>query len=301
MSETIWSSEHYKARERQRAATNEPVFKHDAAMAARPRHERKVHEKMDPYKVTRESRDSRVHPESRAIGIVIDNTGSMQEVPVILQRNLPNLMDEFVDSGIEPHAQVMISSVGDATCDDHMLPDGRSSSGSLQVGQFESGIEIDQDLERIWRVGGGGGQRTESYQNILYFYGYHTSIDCFEKRGEKGFLFVIGDEMAYPQVSRTEANLLFGDTLQEDIPLDKVLETVKRMYHVFFLIPQHTLNGRSPDIQKYWVELMGAKNVILLEHEEQICDVITSAVAATLGRERKAAAKKTKKGVTRLS
>lgn len=47
---------------------------------------------------------------------------------------------------------------------------------------------------------------TESYELAMYFMARHTSIDCYEKRGKRGYLFMIGDELAYPKVKRHESS-----------------------------------------------------------------------------------------------
>ena len=69
--------------------------------------------------------------------------------------------------------QILFGAIGDATCD----------RAPLQVGQFESDNRMDDDLGRILLEGGGGGQKTESYELAMYFMARHTAIDCFEKRG----------------------------------------------------------------------------------------------------------------------
>src|SRR5262249_20618935 len=140
----------------------------------------------------RESRDSDVHPESHAVAVLLDVTGSMQTVPRILQKSLPRLMGLLIRKGYLEHPQILIGAVGDATCD----------SAPLQVGQFESGIEIEEDLGRLFLEGGGGGQVTESYELAMHFLAHHTSLDCVEKRGKKGYAFLIGDEAPYPRVKR---------------------------------------------------------------------------------------------------
>ena len=103
-------------------------------------------------------------------------------------------MGLLLRKGYLAHPQILIGGIGDATCD----------RAPLQVGQFESGIEIDEDLAKLWLEGGGGGQQTESYELAMYFMARHTSIDCLEKRGQRGYLFLIGDEMPYPKVKRKE-------------------------------------------------------------------------------------------------
>ena len=70
----------------------------------------------------------------------------------------------------------MFAAVGDATCD--RVP--------LQVGQFESDNRMDQNLEHMILEGGGGGQKTESYELMLYVAARHTAIDCWDKRRPQG-------------------------------------------------------------------------------------------------------------------
>ena len=59
----------------------------------------------------------------------------------------------------------MFGAIGDATCD----------RAPLQVGQFESDNRMDDDLGRILLEGGGGGQKTESYELAMYFMARHTA------------------------------------------------------------------------------------------------------------------------------
>src|SRR6516165_5814987 len=208
MGTTRWSDDHYRDRARLRALTGKDAFEHDHAIrigAAK----RAVHQKMNPRGVkVRESRDSDAHPESHAVGVLFDVTGSMQTVPRILQENLPRLMGLLIRKGYLEHPQILIGAIGDATCD----------AAPLQVGQFESGIEIEGDLGKLFLEGGGGGHITESYELALYFMARHTALDCFAKRGQRGYLFVIGDEAPYPKVKRHEMARHIGDHLQADIP-----------------------------------------------------------------------------------
>ena len=167
---TRWSDDHYHERARLRARTGRDAFEHDHAVrngtAAC-----QTHEKMSPRGVrVRESRDSDAHPASHAVGVLFDVTGSMQSVPRILQENLPRLMGLLLRRGYLDHPQILIGAIGDATCD----------AAPLQVGQFESGIEIEDDLGKLFLEGGGGGHISESYELALYFLARHTAIDCHE-------------------------------------------------------------------------------------------------------------------------
>src|SRR5262245_34657965 len=213
MGTTRWSDDHYRDRAKLRARTGRDAFEHDHAIR-NGAVGRAVHQNMNPRGVKfRESRDSAAHPLSHAVGVLFDVTGSMQTVPRILQANLPKLMGLLIRKGYLEHPQILIGGIGDATCD--IAP--------LQIGQFESGIEIEEDLGKLFLESGGGGHITESYELAMYFMARHTSIDCFEKRGRRGYLFVIGDEIPYARVKRTEVAACIGDGLQADIPVEELI------------------------------------------------------------------------------
>jgi hypothetical protein len=221
-----WSTDVYDAAARVRAATGTSAFAYSDGGA------RRVHDALNPFGVDmRESRDSDEHPQSLAIAVLFDVTGSMRRVPAVLQTKLPGLLGLVLrkDYVADPH--IMFGAIGDATCD--RVP--------LQVGQYESDNRMDEDLGRIVLEGGGGGQMTESYELAMYFMARHTSIDCFEKRGRRGYLFLIGDELPYPRVSAAQVRDIIGDDLEEDISTDAVLDELKRRYHVYYIPPGRVL------------------------------------------------------------
>ena len=83
MGTTRWSDDHYRDRARFRARTGKDAFEHDHAVRTGAA-DRAVHPKMNPRGVkVRESRDSDSHPESHAVAVLFDVTGSMQGVPRI--------------------------------------------------------------------------------------------------------------------------------------------------------------------------------------------------------------------------
>jgi hypothetical protein len=177
MGGSYWNDDFYKDRQAAKQATHTPTFAYDHAVKT-GKVAAKAHDKMSPKGVTRESRDSAAHPNSVAIAFFFDVTGSMGGIPVDLQKQLPNLMG-MLNKGVVADPQILFGAVGDY----------HSDRVALQVGQFESGVEMDDDLTRVFIEGGGGGQRPprESYQLALYFAARHTSIDCFEKRQKKGY------------------------------------------------------------------------------------------------------------------
>ncbi|MGR9053887.1 MAG: hypothetical protein ACU84J_14670, partial [Gammaproteobacteria bacterium] len=143
--------------------------------------QRSINSSMNPYGVRlRESRDSAEHPNSLSIVLALDVTGSMGSIPHhLVKQGLPHIMGNIMQHGIKD-PQLLFLAVGDHECD----------RSPLQVGQFESNDELlDKWLTDVFLEGGGGGNEGESYLLAWYFAAFHTAIDCFEKRREKGFLF----------------------------------------------------------------------------------------------------------------
>jgi hypothetical protein len=239
-----WSTNVYDAAARFRAATGASAFAYSDGGATR------VHPALDPFGVTaRESRDSAEHPRSLAIAVLFDVTGSMRGVPRVLQAKLPQLLGLLLRKGYTADPQIMFGAIGDATCD----------RAPLQVGQFESDNRMDDDLGRILLEGGGGGQKTESYELALYVMARHTAIDCYAKRGRRGYLFVIGDEMAYPQVKPAEVRDVIGGGLQASLPCrpDRRGHREWDTYYISRRAPAASATGRC----LFWRDLLG-QNVI---------------------------------------
>ncbi|MCB0184778.1 MAG: hypothetical protein KDE31_10955, partial [Caldilineaceae bacterium] len=152
MGYSYWSDSAYQQRQSRRRQSKQSAFTYDKQV--RDSGNVRVHPQMDPYCATRQSRDSVAHPESVAIAVIFDVTGSMGTVPRILQTKLGKLMRLLTERGYLAHPQVLFGAVGDAYTD----------SVPLQIGQFESGLEMDDDLSKIYLEGGGGGQVHESYE-----------------------------------------------------------------------------------------------------------------------------------------
>ena len=216
----------------------------------------------------RESRDSEAHPESSAVAVLFDVTGSMGRVPRILQENLCQLMGLLARKGYLAHPQILVGGIGDATCD----------RAPLQIGQFESGIEIDEDLAKLWLEGGGGGQRTESYELAMYFMARKTAIDCLEKARPAGIPVLIGDEMPYGYVKRKEVARVLGDQIEADIPVEAMVRELQERYDTYFILPNLTSYYNDPKIHGRWTGLLG-QNAIRLEDPAAISELI----AATIG------------------
>ncbi|MEH1128869.1 hypothetical protein [Micromonospora sp. CPCC 206061] len=261
MGSGIWSTDVYEAADRYRRATGRSAFAYSDGGA------RTVHPKLDPRDAFRESRDSAEHPDSLAIAVLFDVTGSMRRVPRILQSRLPNLLGLLQRKGYARDPQIMFGAIGDATCD--RVP--------LQIGQFESDNRMDDDLGRIVLEGGGGGQQTESYELALYFMARHTSIDCYERRGRRGYLFIIGDEMAYDRVKAREVRRVIGDDPGEDVALERIVAEVRQKFQTYYLLPAGSSYAGNLTILSFWRDLLG-QNAVELDNLDAVCEMIALTV-----------------------
>ncbi|MFG1657734.1 hypothetical protein ACGFIY_14515 [Micromonospora chersina] len=261
MGSGIWSTDVYDAADRYRRATGASAFSYSDSGA------RTVHPALDPRGAVRESRDSAEHPRSTPIAVLFDVTGSMGHVPRVLQSKLPQLLGLLLRQGYAPDPQIMFGAIGDATCD--RVP--------LQVGQFESDNRMDDDLGRIVLEGGGGGQMSESYELALYFMARHTVTDSWAKRGRRGYLFIIGDELAYPRVDRRQVARLIGDDLREDVPLRQVVDEVTRRWDTYYLLPAGSAYAGSRKVLDFWRGLLG-QHAVELDDLDAVCETIALSV-----------------------
>jgi hypothetical protein len=260
MGSGLWSTDVYTAAASYRAAHGKSAFDYSDSGA------RKVHPALDPRGV-RESRDSDEHPFSTPIAVLFDVTGSMRGVPRVLQTKLPQLLGLLTRKGYATDPHILFGAVGDATCD--AVP--------LQIGQFESDNRMDEDLARIVLEGGGGGQKSESYELAMYFMARHTSLDSMRERGRRGYLFLIGDEMPYPRVSRTSVARFIGDTLTEEVRTERIVAELQRSFEVYYLMPAAAGWGGDKEILARWRNLLG-QNVLELEDLDAVCETIALTV-----------------------
>lgn len=233
---------------------------------------------MDPKGITfREARDSNVHPESLAIMVWLDVTGSMGRIPeVIIKEKLDKIMTTLINHGVKD-AAVFFGAIGD-----HNSGYG-GDRYPLQVGQFESGTdELITCLSSVYIEGGGGGNMCESYCLAHFFAGKHTSIDCYEKRGKKGFLFTIGDEKNHRMFTADEQIKIFGYEAGQDMTDKEMLEMAQRMYHVFHIHVNQASYKDDPQVLGYWKDLLGERLIIMDDYND-VAEIIASTIAVMNG------------------
>jgi hypothetical protein len=269
MGGTDWSSDLYAHRADTRAKTGAPTFAYHADVTSGAV-EAKAHPLLDVHGIkVREARDSANHPNSLPIMVMLDETGSMARVPKIVQSKLPRLMEILLDKGYCRDPQILVGAIGDA----------HSDKVPLQAGQFESGIEIDEQISHLYlEANGGGGEPQESYQLALYLAARCTATDAWDKRGKKGFLFVIGDEKPYGGSSPEEIKRVFDHDVQETVMTRDLVREAKERWHIFYLMPDGTSHYKQSYITDAWASLIGAENLIMLNDPNLVCETIGATV-----------------------
>jgi hypothetical protein len=238
-----------------------------------------VHEKLDPRLLNkagiriRESRDSAEHPESRAVAVLFDVTGSMKDVPRTAVTKLGQLMGMLIRKGYLEHPHVLFGAIGDAHSDE--VP--------LQVGQFESDLAMDDDLTRFVLEGNGGGQKSESYELGAWFLNQYAKMDCFEKRGLKGYCFILGDERYYDTVKREQIEAVIGEKVQEDVPTAEVFEQLKQKFEVFLIRPTQGSYAGDRDVIEPWQKLL-QQNILVLDDANAVCELIAGTIGLCEGK-----------------
>jgi len=259
-----WSDQTYRAAATFRAKQGVNDFAYDSKLRSRPHSEWKADPTLDPNGVKmRESRDSDEHPNSVPIAVLFDVTGSMGEVPQIMQGQLSKLHGLIQRKGYVEDPQILFGAIGDADTD--FVP--------LQVGQFESDNRMDDQLRTIFLEGNGGGQKSESYELAAYFMARHTATDAWEKRGHKGYLFIVGDELNKPKLKAAHIRAIIGDDVHEDLDVASIYRELEERWEVFFILPRKTSYYDDAQVNAHWRSILGER-LLKLEDPGAVCDLI---------------------------
>jgi hypothetical protein len=230
---------------------------------------KEIHKNLDPMRIKKkpfkklESRDSAEHPQSNAVFVSFDVTGSNYHNAVEAQKKLPNLMDLLGSYITDP--QVLIAANDDINF---------VGKNSIQISDFESDNRIDEHIRNVWLTGQGGGNDGESYDLILYAAATKTILDCWEKRKRKGYFFMYADEPIFTHVESDHVRTIFGDDGEGKLSIAAVIKKLKEQYHVFVIWP---MDGYKHSRAQY-EHLFGKECVVTLQHPNLICELIGSLV-----------------------
>lgn len=225
--------------------------------------------------VMRESVDSEANPQSTPIIVGLDVTGSMGMIAEhIAKQGLGTLIESIIDTKPVTDPHIMMMAIGDINYDD----------APLQVTQFEADITIADQLEDLWLEGGGGGNQFESYDLPWLFAARKTKTDAWDKRGQKGYVFTIGDELPPKATDHKVLNENIGLSEQQNMTTNDMLESAQERYNVFHIIVEEGSYARSrPNIvREQWTDLLG-KRAVMLKNYRHLSEVITSVILVQEG------------------
>ena len=238
----------------------------------------------------RESRDSEDSPESTPVIIGFDVTASMGYLAKELALNAMNSVITYLyDEKPISNPQILCAAIGDSLADKY----------PLQVTQFEADIRIIKQLLNLYLEGGGGGNGGESYNLLWYFAAKHTSIDSYNKRQKKGFLFFIGDEICGAShgevLAADEIRAVFGDKDARSVSLQEAAEMAMEKYEIFHIVTG--IFRVEPSYQTWNKFLPGRVAKLDGKQIEYLSEVITSIMQLAAGTDKNEVISQWPKGV----
>ncbi len=241
-------------------------------------------------KLPREACDSAESPLSRGIIFAEDVTGSMGHILLSLVRDqFPRLIKQTYEKvSYTPH--IMFMGVGDVAAGDE---------APLQVTQFETDLRMLEQLQKIWLEEGGGGNGSESYILPWYFAAKHTKMDCYEKRGQKGFLFTFGNDGPTPNLTASHIKAVFGCQDSLNMRLLTAKDCLEAASEKFYCYHIHFGDYHDWGIDA-WSNLMGSHFCTLTDHEF-MPELVTTILAMYEGLSKTEAINKIEKKYARIA
>ena len=235
-------------------------------------------EDLDPTKFKfRESVDGGDNPNSTPLIVALDVTGSMHSVlDAMARKGLKTICEEVYNRKpiVDPH--ICVLGIGDVECD----------HAPFQATQFEADIKIFEQLEKIWLEGGGGGNDHESYILAWYFAKFRTKCDSFAKRGNKGYIFTIGDEEVTPKIHSSQFEQFMGDGQMPAYTAQELFDLVFPEWNVFHIIVKegsHASRNYNA-VRKSWIDVLSEQRVIDLDDHQHVGEIIVSTLEVASGK-----------------
>ncbi|HTM69111.1 MAG TPA: hypothetical protein VL426_07545 [Candidatus Binatia bacterium] len=205
-----------------------------------------------------------------------DTTGSMGGWPGVMFSKIPYLDHEMRTEYLGEDAEVSFGSITD-TGDEY----------PLQVRPFVQGEGLKTSLEKLVLAGGGSGPGTycESYAVAAL---YACRNVKFPKAAGKPTLIIIGDEMPYDLVSRSDAKTFAKVDIEETrLSADAIFKELTEKYSVYLILKPYggesltgdELRGVTKDVYERWEKILGARRIAFLPTADRVVDVIFGILA----------------------
>lgn len=274
MGSGLFDSTASAARSAFRKTTKTTAFSYDADIKSKKR-AAAIHETLDlRNKSTRECRDNADNPVATPIAVMVDVTGSMGRIAELVIDDLHKVVKAITDRGVVKHPALCFGAIGDAFYD----------KAPIQMGEFESDdILAEKHLANIYREGGGGGNETESYDLAMWFFANQVSTDHWDKRGEKGFLFIIGDEKPFMVSQANHISSHIGVNIGEDMDLQAVATKLQERWNVFLLRPGGASNYSDPSVIEAWEKVLPAQRIVNVDDWHEIVTLIAGTISVLSG------------------
>lgn len=215
---------------------------------------RRLAKVLNPKNIIRQCCDSDEHPNTLPVILALDVTGSMGDASVKVAQKLNEIMTTLYEDDTIHDIEFCVMGIGDLSYDD----------APIQMSQFESDIRIAEQLDQIYFEAGGGGNHYESYSAAWYMGVNHCELDCW-KRGQKGIIITLGDELPNPYLPRHGINSTVGDSLQDDVNSKELLEEARKKFDVFHIAvndnsTSYSYYNERYNIDKEWKDFIGEEN-----------------------------------------
>eukprot|EP01126_Amoeba_proteus_P043780 TRINITY_DN4827_c0_g2_i3.p1 TRINITY_DN4827_c0_g2~~TRINITY_DN4827_c0_g2_i3.p1 ORF type:complete len:334 (-),score=85.59 TRINITY_DN4827_c0_g2_i3:94-1095(-) len=178
---------------------------------------------------------------------------------------LPVFYGQMLTRGYITDPSISFSGVGDANTD----------KAPLQVTNFEVGTALDNQIEKIWLEGAGGGQTYETYELCAYFY----ARKCKLTNPVTPFFFFMGDEGFYKNVKKDHVQKVIGDPLPEDTDSFLIFRELRKKFHVFFIHKPYF----DPDVDEKrlarWRDAVGPDRILEMREPKAIVDIMLGAIS----------------------
>ena len=203
-----------------------------------------------------------------------DVTGSMGKLPKIIWDKWPGIVGQIVARNYLPDPEMSITAVGDI----------RSDDSPLQMCNFDSLRNLDRWLKRIHFEEGGGGQGSESYEMVAYYY-----LNYFDMpNAELPIFLMTGDEACVEKLYADDLRKHFGGN-HENTTADAVFAALRKKFqgNVFRIHRPYSGHGHegwtNATIVAQWERLLGKNNVIHLPDDRAIGDITLGLYAIVSG------------------
>jgi len=243
--------------------------------------QRRLVKELDPYEVMRECCDSEEHPNTIPVILGLDVTGSMGEAAVKTAQALNEIMTTLYDEVND--VEFCTIGIGDLAYD----------RAPIQISQFESDVRIIEQLDKVYFEGGGGGNTYESYTAAWYMGLKHCNLDCW-KRGKKGIIITMGDELPNPYLPEYKLETIVGDKVQEGLLNTKTLyKLASEKYDIYHISIDdkdscYGIYKNSLHLDDKWKELLGPNYLVsdLNNLAANIIGIVTKGATTTFLQEK---------------